>query len=66
MRTILVVDDSRFIRLTLKKILEKGFYKVIGEAATGREAIEKYKAYPADVVILDITLPDMSGLEVLR
>lgn len=60
---ILLVDDAAFVRMSLKKILDDaalGFEYV--EAGDGEEAIEKYKLYSPDLVIMDITMPKMDGI----
>lgn len=66
MAKILVVDDAAFMRNMLKVILETGGHEVLCEAANGIEAVEKYKAYRPDVVTMDITMPEMEGIEALR
>jgi len=63
---ILIVDDARFMRMLLKDILVKAGYDVIGEAANGKEAIELYKKLKPDLVTMDIIMPDMSGVDVVR
>lgn len=65
MANILVVDDAAFMRLSIKQILEKNGHTMIAEAADGKEAIQKYTEYNPDVTILDITMPEMSGLDAL-
>lgn len=62
---ILVVDDEEAIRESVTYILEHESYRTI-TAATGREALKKYKENRPDLVILDIMLPDISGLEVCK
>lgn len=62
----LVVDDSTFMRTFLKNILIENGYNVIGEAKSGRTAVERYKELKPDIVTLDITMDDMSGLEALK
>jgi two-component system chemotaxis response regulator CheY len=64
-RTVLVVDDAAFMRMMIRDILAKEGY-VIQEAANGREAVEKYDELHPDLVTMDITMPEMSGLEALR
>jgi two-component system chemotaxis response regulator CheY len=66
MARIMVVDDAAFMRMMLKDILEKGGHHVICEAENGIEAVEKYKAYRPDLVTMDITMPEMEGVEALR
>lgn len=65
MANVLVVDDAAFMRLSIKQILEKNGHKMIAEAADGKEAIQRYNESHPDVTILDITMPEMSGLEAL-
>jgi len=64
-KTILVVDDAAFMRMMIRDILEREGY-VIQEAVNGRDAIEKYKESNPDLVTLDITMPEMDGVEALR
>lgn len=65
-KTVLVVDDAAFMRIKLKDILEKNNYEVVGEAENGIEAIEKYKEVSPDIVTMDITMPEMDGVEALK
>ena len=62
---VLVVDDATFMRMKATKLLSSKGYEVI-EAATGAEAVECYKAESPDAVLLDITMPDMDGLQALK
>jgi two-component system, chemotaxis family, chemotaxis protein CheY len=64
--TILIVDDLSFMRMIQKEILTERGYTVVGEAADGREAVEKFKCLKPDLVLLDITMPNMNGLEAMR
>ena len=66
MKRILVVDDASFMRLAIKTLLENNGFTVEGEASNGMEAIEKYKLLKPDVVTLDITMPEMTGLDALK
>jgi two-component system chemotaxis response regulator CheY len=66
MANILVVDDAAFMRLMLKDILKKGGHSVIGEATNGLEAIEQYAKLKPDLVTMDITMPEMEGIDALR
>jgi two-component system, chemotaxis family, chemotaxis protein CheY len=63
---ILVADDLSFMRMVQKEILLDKGYDVVGEAADGLEAVDKYKQLRPDVIILDITMPHMNGLEAMR
>lgn len=64
---ILVVDDAMFMRTMIKNLLKSSpDFEVIGEAENGIEAIQKYKELQPDIVTLDITMPEMDGLEALK
>lgn len=63
---LLVVDDSAFMRSYLKRLLIDSDFEVMAEARSGEEAIAIYERYQPDLVILDITLPKMDGIETLR
>lgn len=65
--TVLIADDHAIVRTGLKQILcDAGNIAIAGEADTGSAAMQLVRAHPADVLLLDISLPDRSGLEVLR
>lgn len=66
MANILIVDDSAYLRLKLKKILTGAGHTVAGEAGTGLGAISQYAALKPDIVTMDITMPDMNGIEALQ
>lgn len=63
---ILLVDDAAFMRMMLKDILVKNGYEVLGEAENGAKAVEKYKELNPDLVIMDITMPEMDGIEAVK
>jgi len=63
---VLVVDDAMFMRNSLKMILERNDFEVVGMASNGLEAVNQYKSLRPDVVTMDITMPEMDGLEALR
>ncbi len=63
---ILLADDLSFMRMVQKEILSERGYNIVGEASDGIEAVEKYKELRPDVVILDITMPNMNGLEAMK
>lgn len=65
MARIMVVDDAAFMRMKCVKLLTSNGYTVL-EASTGAEAVETYKADRPDAVLLDITMPDMDGLQALK
>ncbi len=63
---ILIADDLSFMRMIQKEILTERGYTIVGEAADGIEAVTKYQSLNPDLVLLDITMPNMSGLEAMR
>lgn len=65
-KKILIVDDAAFMRMMIKDILTKNGYEVVGEAADGMQAIEKYKELKPDLVTMDITMPEMDGIAALK
>ena len=64
--TVLVCDDAPYMRKLVRRILEQGGYEVVGEAETGREAVEKYQVLRPDVVTMDLVMSDIGGLEAVR
>ena len=66
MSKVLIVDDAAFMRMMIKDILEKNGYEVVGEASNGLKAVELYKSEKPDVVTMDITMPDMDGIEAVK
>jgi two-component system chemotaxis response regulator CheY len=62
----MIVDDMAFMRFALKMMLEKNGYEVVCEAKDGAEAVKKYAEHTPDIVTMDITMPNMSGLEALK
>jgi two-component system chemotaxis response regulator CheY len=66
MARVLVVDDAAFMRKLVADALVGGGHEVIGEAASGAEAVERYRELKPDVMTLDITMPDKDGLAALR
>ncbi|MFC0188885.1 response regulator [Fictibacillus iocasae] len=63
---ILVVDDAAFMRMMIKDILTKNGFDVVGEAADGAQAIEKFNEVSPDLVTMDITMPEMDGITALK
>ncbi|MGH4120988.1 response regulator [Clostridium sp.] len=66
MKKVLITDDAVFMRMSLKVMLERNGFEVVGEAQNGKIALEKYKLLKPDIVTLDITMPVMDGLEALK
>ncbi|RKD34446.1 response regulator [Thermohalobacter berrensis] len=65
-KKVLVVDDAAFMRMMVKDILTKNGYEVVGEAENGAQAIEKYKELNPDLVIMDITMPEVDGIQAVK
>ena len=66
MKKALLIDDSSFMRAHIGKLLKYHNVEVAGEAENGMLAVERYKEFHPDVVTMDITMPEMSGLDALR
>lgn len=63
---VLIVDDAAFMRRKLRTILEKSDMEVVGEAETGRGAIEMLDSCDPDVITMDITMPEADGITSLK
>ena len=63
---VIIIDDHALFRAGLKELLEQRSIEVIGIAANGKEGIELVKEVTPDIILLDLRMPDMSGLEVLK
>jgi len=63
---VLIVDDLAFIKLIIRDTLEKTGFEVAGEASNGIEAVEMYKRLKPDIVLMDITMPRMDGIQALQ
>ncbi|MBU3803898.1 MAG: response regulator [Candidatus Cellulosilyticum pullistercoris] len=66
MARIMLVDDAAFMRMMLKDILTKGGHEVVGEAEDGLKAIERYKEVLPDLVLMDITMPELDGISAVK
>jgi two-component system chemotaxis response regulator CheY len=66
MAKILIVENSEPVRMLIKIILAEGGHEVIGEASGGSEAVEMYHLYKPDLVTMNITMPDMDGIEAVK
>ncbi len=62
LKNILVVDDTAFMRMVLKNILNQNGYNIVGEAGDGADAIEKCEELVPDIVFMDITMPEVDGI----
>ncbi|MGL6107887.1 response regulator [Romboutsia sp.] len=66
MKRVLIVDDAAFMRMSIRSMLSNHDFEVVGEAENGLMAVEKYKELQPDIVTMDITMPEMDGLQALR
>lgn len=66
LHTIVLADDSSVVRRSVRRSFEEAGWRVSAEASNGREAIEKAKKFHPQVVILDLSMPEMNGLEAAR
>ena len=65
-KNILICDDAAFMRMMIKDILSKNGYNVIGEAENGAVAVDKYNELKPDLVLMDITMPELDGIQSLK
>lgn len=65
-KSILIVDDAAFMRMMIKDILTKNGYQVVGEAENGAIAVQKFSELQPDLVIMDITMPEMDGIQAVK
>lgn len=65
-KRILIVDDSAFMRTMIKIIISKGGYEVVGEAQNGAVALDMYKQLKPDLVTMDITMPEVNGIQAVK
>ena len=65
-KNILISDDAACRRMMIKDILTKNGYNVVGEAENGKVAVDKYTELKPDLVLMDITMPEMDGIESLK
>ncbi len=66
MKKILVVDDAKVVRMVISQILKRHGFQIAGEAGNGREALEQYKLLRPDAVTMDITMPEVDGIQGLK
>ena len=66
MNKVMVVDDAAFMRLTIKNMLSKNGFDVVGEAENGAQAIQKCTELQPDIITMDITMPEMTGIDALK
>lgn len=65
MSKLMIVDDAAFMRVTIKKMLEEHDYEVVAEAEDGLQAVQLFRKYNPDIITMDITMPNMTGIEAL-
>lgn len=65
-KKVLITDDTAFMRMTLRNVLEKNGYEIAGEAEDGLQAVEKYEQFKPDLVTMDITMPNMDGITAIK
>ena len=63
---VLICDDAIFMRTMIADILTGAGYEVVGEAESGLQAVERYKALQPDLVTMDIVMPDMGGIDAVK
>ena len=66
MPSIMIVDDSSYLRSVLRAAFERAGYDVVAEAENGNEAVERYAKYRPDVVTMDIVMPEVNGLTAIQ
>ena len=66
MAKVMICDDAAFMRMMIKDILTKNGYEIAAEAENGQKAVEKYPEAKPDLVLMDITMPEMDGIEALK
>ena len=66
MVSVIIVDDSEVNRKLLKNILESAGYEVVGDASNGKEGLDIFKEKMPDIVTLDVSMPEMDGIEALK
>lgn len=66
MKNVLIVDDAAFMRLSLRSMLERNGFKVVGEASNGLEGVQKYQELMPDLVTMDITMGELDGINALK
>ena len=66
MAEVLIADDSKYLRLMIRKILKKHGHTIVAEAETGLGAIEQYRQKLPDVVTMDVVMPRMNGLLAIK
>ena len=63
---VLIVDDAAFMRMLIKDILTKNGFEIAGEAENGKVAVEKYSELNPELVVMDITMPEVDGIQAVK
>ncbi|MGM0508815.1 MAG: response regulator [Fusobacteriota bacterium] len=66
MEKVMIVDDTAYMRMVLRKILEEAGYEIVAEGENGKEGVQKYKEHKPDIVTMDLTMPKMDGIEAIK
>jgi two-component system chemotaxis response regulator CheY len=66
MPSVLIADDAAFMRMMIKNILSEAGYEILGEAENGAVAVAKHRELRPDLTTMDITMPEMDGIQALR
>ena len=66
MANVMICDDAAFMRMMIKDILTKNGYEIAAEAENGQKAVERYPDAKPDLVLMDITMPEMDGIQALK
>ena len=66
MAKILIVDDSKTSRKFLRNMLEQAGHEIVAEAVNGAEGVEKFRIYRPDITTMDITMPDLGGIDAVK
>ncbi len=66
MAKVLIVDDAAFMRMMIKDCITSGGHEVVGEAVNGKDAVDKFTTLKPDIVTMDITMPEMDGIQALK
>lgn len=64
--TVLICDDAEFMRVQVARILTQAGFAVVGEATTGRQAVDGYRTLRPTLVTMDIVMPELDGVEAVR
>lgn len=63
---ILIVDDAAFMRMSIRNLLKEVDCEIVAEAGNGKEALQFYKEHKPDVVLMDIAMPEVDGIEAVK